>query len=362
MKRWQKWTLLLVGMPLCLLVGGGLFVYYALYRPLPVHSPQLFVVHSGVGANALWYQWQRKGWVPCVPCAELSIEISGWIPRIREGVYQVNPGDAILDVLQRIDRGISVQQSITFPEGWTFEEIRSRIADRSTIVGELPRQPIGVADALGIPYPTPEGWIFPDTYFYSVGDTSESILKRGYTKMHGILDVAWGARVANLPYTTPYEALIVASLIEKEAVHDEERPIIASVIVNRLQMNMPLQIDPTVAYGLGRSWAGHLTRADLKTDTPYNTYVHRGLPPTPIAMPGLPSLQAALHPANTPYVYYVARGNGYHTFSEHYCDQQKAVAAYRILERAAFPVQMMGPYPLCPLHLYTAKNLFRVGL
>ena len=174
-----------------------------------------------------------------------------------------------------------------------------------------------------------EGLFYPDTYFFTWGNTDLSVLKTAYLKMQKILDLAWNNRAPNLPYQNAYQALIAASLIEKETAIAAEKPLISSVIINRLAKNMRLQIDPAVQYGAEKNFTNVITKKELKTKTPYNTYLNAGLPPTPICMPSESSILAALHPATTDYLFYVATGTGGHNFSASYVEHEQQVAVYR---------------------------------
>jgi UPF0755 protein len=216
-------------------------------------------------------------------------------------------------------------------EGWTFKQFLAALNHEQHITHILnTTNPTEVMNKLGVPPRNPEGLFLPDTYLYTLGTTDVAILKMAYKRMSDELTTAWQQRAPGLSYQTPYEALIVASLIEKETGQATERPIVAGVILRRLQNKMPLQIDSTLIYGLGDEYTGRLDRNALQQDTLYNTYLHRGLPPTPISMPGKQSLQAALHPDNSNVLYFVAKGNGTHQFSDTLQAQSQAVNAYQI--------------------------------
>ncbi len=186
---------------------------------------------------------------------------------------------------------------------------------------------------MGIPQPNPEGWFFPDTYFFATGTKDLELLARGYRLMRSRLDDAWAKRVEDLPLKDPYEALILASIVEKETGNAADRPLVASVFVNRLRLGMRLQSDPTVIYGLGAKFDGNLRKRDLETDSPYNTYVRDGLPPTPIALPGQASLDAATRPPKTAYLYFVSRGDGTSEFTANLADHNRAVAKFQLGQR-----------------------------
>jgi UPF0755 protein len=192
------------------------------------------------------------------------------------------------------------------------------------------RSEADIAALLGVQGGSLEGWLFPDTYRFSPGSSDVEILRRAHAAMVKRLDGAWAARDPDLPLATPYEALILASIVEKETALAAERPLVASVFVNRLRKGMRLQTDPTVIYGMGERYDGNIRRKDLAEDTPWNTYTRDGLPPTPIAMPGAASLRAAVQPAQTSFLYFVGRGDGTHEFSRTLEEHNRAVAKYQL--------------------------------
>ncbi len=239
-----------------------------------------------------------------------------------------------MQLLDRFNRGDVVRYQITFPEGWTFRQWLSHLAsvEQFAEIAELSGEQ--VMAAAGINQAHPEGWLFPDTYSYTLSDGAVDILARAHRKMVDVLDQAWTGRDMGLPYRSAYEALIMASIVEKETGLAEERSTIAGVFVRRLNKGMRLQTDPTVIYGLGDAYKGNITRAHLKTLTAYNTYRINGLPPTPIAMPSAAAIDAALHPQPGTSLYFVARGDGGHYFSDSLEQHQKAVRQYQINQRA----------------------------
>ena len=253
---------------------------------------------------------------------------------IQAGQYQIEQGDSALQLLDRFNRGDVVRYQITFPEGWTFRQWLSHLAsvEQFAEIAELSGEQ--VMAAAGINQAHPEGWLFPDTYSYTLSDGAVDILARAHRKMVDVLDQAWTGRDMGLPYRSAYEALIMASIVEKETGLAEERSTIAGVFVRRLNKGMRLQTDPTVIYGLGDAYKGNITRAHLKTLTAYNTYRINGLPPTPIAMPSAAAIDAALHPQPGTSLYFVARGDGGHYFSDSLEQHQKAVRQYQINQRA----------------------------
>ncbi|MBL8385339.1 MAG: endolytic transglycosylase MltG [Burkholderiales bacterium] len=243
--------------------------------------------------------------------------------RIKAGSYEIEPGTTPLALIDKLTRGDVTLQELTVPEGWTFAQFRAALAAHPAVHktmdgrsdADLYRHVAG--STVGpLAHPAhPEGMFFPDTYLFAKGSTEVAILRRAHRAMLRRLDAEWQRRAAGVPYASPYEALIMASIVEKETGLARERPQIAGVFVNRLRKGMLLQTDPTVIYGLGAAFDGNLRKRDLQTDGPYNTYTRVGLPPTPIALPGAAALQAALNPARTDALYFVARGDGSHEFS-----------------------------------------------
>jgi UPF0755 protein len=250
--------------------------------------------------------------------------------RLQAGSYAFRNGLTPLDLLGMMTRGDVSMREVRLIEGWTWRQVRLALAAHP----DLAQQASALGDAqvlerIGADVVSPEGWFFPDTYLFAVGDSDLTVLRRAYHAMRAQLDQAWAARAPDLPYRTPQDALIMASIVEKETGAVRDRATIASVFVNRLRAGMPLQTDPTVIYGLGERFDGNLTRAHLLADGPYNTYRRPGLPPTPIAMPGRASIDAALNPAPSRYYYFVARGDGSSEFSRTLAEHNRAVDRYQ---------------------------------
>ncbi|MDD5276656.1 MAG: endolytic transglycosylase MltG [Methylovulum sp.] len=236
--------------------------------------------------------------------------------KLKAGEYELTKGLTIPEVLTIFVHGKTKQYAITFPEGWKFKQVLQAIASNP----QLEHTINGSDDAelmlkLGATVGSPEGEFFPDTYFFEKHTTDIALLKRAYDKMQSAIQAEWLKRSEKLPFKSPYEALILASIIEKETAAPAEREMIAGVFIRRLQQNMLLQTDPTVIYGMGEEYVGNIAYEDLRKRTPYNTYLSKGLPPTPIAMPGREAIVAALHPDNSDSLYFVARGDGTHVFS-----------------------------------------------
>ncbi|OUR86402.1 aminodeoxychorismate lyase [Methylophaga sp. 42_8_T64] len=251
---------------------------------------------------------------------------------IKTGEFHIKSGTTLPELLDQLIAGKVVQHAITLIEGMTIQQVMNIIAVHPHITQTLANSDMAtVMASLGKPESHAEGWFYPETYHFPTGTTDIEFLKRAHQQMVTALDRAWQNKAEKLPYKTPYEALIMASIIEKETGIAEERAQIAGVFVRRLQKGMRLQTDPTVIYGLGDSFDGNLRRKDLKTDTAYNTYTRFGLPPTPIALASIESLEAALHPADGKSLYFVATGQeGRHVFSSNLRDHNNAVRRYQL--------------------------------
>ncbi|MGA9853445.1 MAG: endolytic transglycosylase MltG [Gammaproteobacteria bacterium] len=250
---------------------------------------------------------------------------------IRAGEYLVEPGTSVAGLLNLLKSGKVVLHSLTLVEGWTFAQILAAVENDAALRHTLKGlNGAAIMTRLGHPGELPEGLLYPDTYQFPKGTSDVAFLERAYSVMQTHLQTAWQARAPDLPYKTPYDALILASIVEKETAQPQERGEIAGVFVRRLEKGMRLQSDPTVIYGLGSAYTGKITYQNLRTDTPYNTYTRNGLPPTPICMPSLPSIIAALHPTPGDALYFVARGDGTHQFSASLAEQNAAVQKYQI--------------------------------
>ena len=255
----------------------------------------------------------------------------GKADRIKIGEYTISKNSTPRSIMEKIITGQTVQYSAMFVEGWTFRELMTELQKNEhlqhTLEGLDQSQ---IMSKLGFEGIHPEGQFLPDTYHFPKGTTDLEFLQRAYNAMQRFLESEWQERAAGLPYKSPYEALIMASIVEKETGLASERPTIAGVFVRRLQKGMRLQTDPTVIYGIGAKFDGNLRRRDLINDTPYNTYRRHGLPPTPIAMPGRDAIKAALHPADGDSLYFVARGDGSHVFTSNLRDHNNAVIKYQL--------------------------------
>ena len=254
---------------------------------------------------------------------------TGLASKVKAGEYLLAPALTPRGLLDQLVAGRVRLHAVTFVEGWTFAQMLDALASHPAVAHTLANEtPAAIMGALGASEASPEGLFFPDTYRFARGTRDLAILEQAYAAMHAQLEAAWAARASGLPFDTAYEALVLASLIEKETSIDGERTRVGGVYVKRLRLGMRLQSDPTVIYGLGSSFDGDLRTADLLNDTPYNTYARAGLPPTPIAMPGAASLRAAVQPEEGDALYFVATGDGGHHFSATLAEHQRAVQRY----------------------------------
>jgi UPF0755 protein len=311
-------------------LAGCWFIYYATGDIALRESPLQFNLKSGSSLRSAARQMTGAGALREPLQFELLARLLGDAARIKAGSYEIAAPISPLALLRKITSGDYTQDAVTFVEGWTFRQVRKALDDHAAVRHDTR----GLSDAevlqrLGGEVASPEGWFFPDTYHFSAGQADLGILVRAHRLMQSQLAAQWAQRAPNLPLKTPYEALILASIVEKETGRAEDRALIAAVFVNRLKRGMRLQTDPTVIYGLGESFDGNLRKIHLVTDGPYNTYTRAGMPPTPIAMPGLAALQAALHPADSTALYFVARGDGTSHFSRSLDEHDRAVTKYQ---------------------------------
>ncbi len=324
-------ALLLVGAVAIWIYGG----YRAFERtPLRVAAPTSIEVARGSTLKSIVAQLRARHYTSAAePYWRLLAARMGVTDRLHAGEYALSPGMTPPVLLANMSDGRVVQHMFTLVDGWTFAQVRAALARvpalRHTLAGMSDAQ---VARALGIHGASPEGWLLPQTYAYVLGQSDIDVLRRAHVAMERLLAREWPGRERGIPLKDPYQALVLASLIEKETAQPDERARIAGVFVRRLERGMKLQTDPSVIYGLGAAYRGEITRRDLQTDTPWNTYTRFGLPPTPICMPGAPAVEAALHPAQGRSLYFVAKGDGTHQFSDTLRQQDAAIGRY-ILHR-----------------------------
>ena len=319
--------------------AGGLWLLHtqqrAMERPLRIgDEPFVYTVPRGASITRVARDLEAAGLVESAFRLELHARLSGDGSRIKAGEYALEAGLTPIGLLDLMVAGSVVQHPFTIIEGWTFRELRRRIADSDVFahtLGGLPDDE--VMARLGHPGVHPEGRFLPETYHFPRGSTDARLLRRAFDAMSAYLDSAWARRAVGLPLASPDDVLVLASIVEKETGAAEERARIAGVFVSRLRRGMRLETDPTVIYGLGDEFDGNLTRADLKRDTPYNTYTRKGLPPTPIAMAGAAAIDAVVAPLEDGSLYFVSKGDGRHVFSSNYDDHRKAVRRYQIRAR-----------------------------
>lgn len=312
-------------------VFAAWFAYWAL-TALPVREmPVEFSLKSGSSLRSVARQMTQAGVLREPYRFELLGRLLGEAANVKAGNYELNAPVTPYGLLHKITSGDYTQIAITIVEGWTFRQIRQTLDQQSELQHRT--QAMSEADImreLGAgESASPEGWFFPETYYISAGESDLRVLRRAYRLMQEHLTREWEQRDRGLPLATPYEALILASIVEKETGRPEDRGMVAGVFINRLKRGMPLQTDPTVIYGLGTSFDGNLRKRHLLADHPYNTYTRTGMPPTPIAMPGLAALRATLHPARTDALYFVAKGDGSSHFSRTLEEHERAVSKWQ---------------------------------
>ncbi|MFM8443735.1 MAG: endolytic transglycosylase MltG [Methylococcus sp.] len=302
--------------------------------PLRQDRPFGLTLKKGQGVAALARELKARGILAEPLWLRILARVEGVSQSLKYGHYEIPAGTTVRGLLDMLASGRSRQLPVTIVEGWTFAQMRQLLAGHSGLRQDVAQKsPEEIMALLGAPQTFAEGRFFPDTYFTSSTTSDFDILKKAYHKMQGILMEEWESRAPNLPLNSPDQALILASIVEKETGRAEERPAIAGVFMRRLQLGMRLQTDPTVIYGMGESYKGNIRREDLRRDTPYNTYTRAGLPPTPIALPGRQAIHAALHPAEGASLYFVARGDGTHVFSATLEEHERAVNQFQKRQR-----------------------------
>jgi len=309
---------------------AGILYYYA-RSALPIKdAPAQFSLRAGSSLKSAARQMADVGLLHHPEVFVLLGRIFDRAGAIKAGSYEFQPGLTPWDLLQKITRGDVTLMAVTFTEGSTFRQWRGILDGHPKLKHQTTEwQDAQILEALAIDAKSLEGWFFPDTYHVSEGTSDLVVLRRAHQLMRRHLATHWEGRAPGLPLATPYDALILASIVEKETGREDDRPLVAAVFLNRLRKGMLLQADPTVIYGLGEQFDGNLRKRDLLADSPYNTYTRSGLPPTPIAMPGLASLSAALNPPDSDVLYFVSRGDGSSHFSRTLTEHDRAVTKYQ---------------------------------
>ena len=302
------------------------------YQAVTISDPgRTFTIESGSNIKTIAQQLSSEKIIEDPWLFILLAKIRGVEKSVRAGEYHLQQAQSPSDLLELFTKGQPILYSFTVIEGWVFRQMIRELQHHSEIVNTLAgKSDTEIMAALGYEDRHPEGLFFPDTYLFPKGTSDIKFLQRAYQLMQTHLQREWDKRAPDLPIASSYDALILASIIEKETGVAYERPLIASVFTQRLRKKMRLQTDPTVIYGLGEGFDGNIRFRDLKKDTPYNTYLHKGLTPTPIALPGLDAIRAALHPADSKALFFVAKGDGTHQFSNTLKEHNKAVRKFQL--------------------------------
>ena len=320
---------------LTIFIAAVLIGYRTLFSEIRLLSadstPVKIEVVAGSSLSRVAMELSKAGYLSSPTLFKLWARLQGVENRIQTGEYELSAGITPAQLLDKIVRGDSVQYRITLVEGWTFQQALEALWNAENIRSSLNNSsPTEIAQRMNLDYENPEGLLYPDTYFYTKGTLDIELLLRANERLDTVLSQAWESRLGALPYANSYEALTMASIIEKESASNSERALIAGVFVARLDLGMRLQSDPTTIYGMGDRYAGNIRRADLLEQTPYNTYRIDGMPPTPIALSGKESIVAALNPSASDYLYFVARVDGSHQFSRTLEEHNAAVREHQL--------------------------------
>lgn len=320
---------------LTIFIAAVLIGYRTLFSEIRLLSadstPVKIEVVAGSSLSRVAMELSKAGYLSSPMLFKLWARLQGAENSIQTGEYELSAGITPAQLLDKIVRGDSVQYRITLVEGWTFQQALEALWSAENIRSSLNNSsPTEIAQRMNLDYENPEGLLYPDTYFYTKGTLDIELLLRANERLDSVLSQAWDSRLGALPYANSYEALTMASIIEKESASNSERALIAGVFVARLDLGMRLQSDPTTIYGMGDRYAGNIRRADLLEETPYNTYRIDGMPPTPIALSGKESIVAALNPSASDYLYFVARVDGSHQFSRTLEEHNAAVREHQL--------------------------------
>ncbi|MCC2615636.1 endolytic transglycosylase MltG [Aestuariibacter halophilus] len=316
---------------LVIVAAGAWWVSEQWEKPMAVNKPELFTVQQGDSAHRILQRLRSQGFIQQHLPYRILLKVHPDLSHVQTGTYELTPQMTVREALLMIHNGQEKQFDVSLVEGLRWQEWITQLNQHPHLkASELSMQEWVARLDPGLPGQHLEGWLMPDTYHVTHGTSVENVVHRAYQAMHAYLHDAWAQRDVDLPLETPYQALILASIVEKETGLASERPLIAGVFTNRLRQNMRLQTDPTVIYGMGERFDGNIRRRDLREKTPYNTYVIRGLPPTPIAMPSKAAIDAVMHPQQTSAVYFVAKGDGSHVFSDTLEQHNAAVRRYQL--------------------------------
>lgn len=331
-RNYRLFLSLIIILPLmALTLHAYQLIIFSLTPLVPADQEIYYELKPGSSLTQMATDLQRMG---LLDTPRQLVHLARWkgvLTSLKAGEYSFKGGTTPLELLRKMVKGEVIIRKVTVPEGWTFAQMMALLNANPYLNHTVQNlSPHELMRLLGFTEQYPEGLFYPDTYRFVKGTHDTAILKKAYYKMQRVLANEWFAKEGNLPYETPYQALIAASLIEKETALATERPLIAGVLINRLHLKMPLQFDPTVIYALGPAYTGKLSHANMQTKSPFNTYTTRGLPPTPIALPGAWSIHAALHPVREHYLYFVARGDGSHVFSASLQEHNQAIKSYLI--------------------------------
>ncbi|MGE8688454.1 MAG: endolytic transglycosylase MltG [Achromobacter sp.] len=340
------WFVLLIVLAAAAAVGAA---WHWMHRPMQLSADKIdFVVEPGSSPRTVARVLNEAGVPVWEPGFVWMARLSELDKQMKAGGYQAINGDTPWRLLERLARGDMTQRQITFLEGWTYRQIRQALRanpDVKQTLGDVTDEEL--MERLGSSIKHPEGLFFPDTYIFTPGSTDFDLLRRAYEEGQRILDDTWAKRQPDLPVSTPYEALVLASIIEKETGHGPDRRRVSGVFTNRLKVGMLLQTDPTVIYGMGEAYQGRIRKRDLQTDTPWNTYTRPGLPPTPIAAAGRAALLAAVQPEQHKFLFFVSRGNGTSEFSVSLSEHNRNVSRY-ILGQGQSSGAAQGRSPAAP--------------
>jgi UPF0755 protein len=328
---WFRWLLALLTTAGLIAAAAFTLAWMWLDKPLPLAAATAELsIENGATPRDIAQAWVDAGVQTDPRYLYAWFRWSGQAKRIRAGSYEIDGKTSPRQLLAKLVQGSETLEQVRFIEGWTLRQLRAELAKAPALKHTTQAMDDAqLMTAIGAPGQSAEGRFFPDTYVYSRGVSDVTVLKRAHRAMKQRLEAAWAERAADTPLKSADDALILASIVEKETGQSADRGLVAGVFVNRLRIGMPLQTDPTVIYGMGTAFDGNLRKRDLQTDTPYNTYMRNGLPPTPIALPGLASLRAAVKPDATRALYFVAKGDGSSAFSENLADHNRAVNKYQ---------------------------------